>query len=116
LGSNFLGRFWTGIETQTQGKTLRKDPFFAASVTGEPETPNGVKMPHQHPLAYSAYEPTSVKPKVDDEERDLAEITYLLERCGENGTWPLRQANEDMFPETEEEPEGAGPRMPRVVF
>jgi phosphatidylserine/phosphatidylglycerophosphate/cardiolipin synthase-like enzyme len=113
---DFFGRFWTEIETKTLGKTLTTDPFFAESV-GEPETPNGVKMTPEYPAVYGLFEPTSVKDKVDDGQRNLAEITLLLEQYGDNGTWPYRQANESLEAEdNEEEPEGEKPRMPHLIL
>jgi len=113
---DFLGRFWTEIKTKTPGKTLTTDPLFAESVS-EPKTPNGVKMNPVYPAVYGLFEPTSVKDTVDDGQRNLAEITSLLEQYGDNGTWPYRQANESLGAEdNEEEPEGEKPRMPRLVL
>jgi phosphatidylserine/phosphatidylglycerophosphate/cardiolipin synthase-like enzyme len=141
LDGDFLATFWEGIATKT-GETMVADPFFAAPLSAKPKTRNGVNMPYEKPtgFVYGVFEPTSIKRKVDwstcpktpgdpGKPGRLDEITFLLERCCENGTWPMRQTNAWSLPEiTENEPEGGDgepggreggtvePRMPRLIL
>ena len=88
-----------------QSRSLVVDPFFATTIPARPELPNGVRIPYEGISAralYSAYEPTSIGPSVGtgtcggrggDPQAPgrLDEVSFLLERCHEAGSWPWRK-------------------------
>ena len=104
FGAGWPGRYWTNIHDK-HAAALVNDPFFAATVSN-PKTPNGVPMPYNGQKPYSLFEPTSIGSAVDTAPKcqfssspgdpkapgRLDEITFLLERCFQNKTWPLRVA------------------------
>jgi phosphatidylserine/phosphatidylglycerophosphate/cardiolipin synthase-like enzyme len=111
---NWLETFWEGIDDDTAG-TLVPDPFYAEAVNN-PKTPNGVSMQPKLEYPYGIFEPSSIDPKVDESvcttcaedpgaKGRLDEITFLLERCFKNGTWPYRVVDDQLCPEENEDEE-----------
>lgn len=121
FAGGWLTRYWTALATGA-ARSLIKDPFFAATID-HPKTPNGVDMPYTSSLPVSLFEPTSIGPPVESATCKsggsgdpkapgrLDEITFLLERCDEGGTWPWRQSAASLS-----EPEDGQPAMPRLTL
>jgi phosphatidylserine/phosphatidylglycerophosphate/cardiolipin synthase-like enzyme len=96
-------RWWTAIG-KNSARALIPDPFFKATI-GKPMTPNGIEIPYTRSILkpYWLFEPTSIGTNVENnvcqfpECRDdpkvkgrLDEITYLIERCHKQASWPWR--------------------------
>jgi phosphatidylserine/phosphatidylglycerophosphate/cardiolipin synthase-like enzyme len=121
FAAGWLTRYWTGMATGG-ARSLIKDPFFAATIDN-PTTPNGVPMPYSSDLPVSLFEPTSIGPPVEsgtcqsggsgdpNARGRLDEVTFLLERCDEGGTWPWRQPAASLL-----EPEDGQLVMPRLTL
>ena len=120
FATGWLTRYWTGLATGG-ARSLIKDPFFAATID-HPKTPNGVDMPYTSYKPVSLFEPTSIGPAVESGTCQsgsgdpkapgrLDEVTYLLERCDQGGTWPWRQPAASL-----PEPGDDEPGMPRLTL
>lgn len=121
FATGWLTRYWTGLATGA-ARSLIKDPFFAATID-HPKTPNGVDMPYSSDLPVSLFEPTSIGPPVESGTCQsggsgdpkapgrLDEITFLLERCDDGGTWPWRKPALSL-----PEPGDDDPPMPRLTL
>ncbi len=121
FATGWLTRYWTGMATGGGGRSLIKDPFFAATID-HPKTPNGVAMPYSSDMPVSLFEPTSIGPPVESSTCQsgsgdpkapgrLDEVTFLLERCDDGGTWPWRKPALSLPEPAEDEPP-----MPRLTL
>ena len=84
--------------------TLLPDPFFTGTVAAVPKLPNGKPIPYDGGLPDFLFEPTSIDGDIDNAQSpytlagdpkragSLDEVTFLLEHCFQNKTWPLRVA------------------------
>jgi phosphatidylserine/phosphatidylglycerophosphate/cardiolipin synthase-like enzyme len=114
----WLDSWWTAI-AKNSARALIEDPFFKQAI-GKPKTPNGVEIPYTRSpwIPYDVLEPTSIGPKVQDnvcqfpECKDdpkvkgrLDEITYLLERCHKENSWPWRVPARSLLGDAAAQPE-----------
>jgi phosphatidylserine/phosphatidylglycerophosphate/cardiolipin synthase-like enzyme len=124
FASGWLNGWWAAI-AKNGTRALIEDPFFKQTI-GKPETPNGVPIPYTRSpfIPYDLLEPTSIGSKVQDnvcqfpECKDdpkakgrLDEITYLLERCHKDNSWPWRVPARFLAADAPETPEEPIPRL-----